>query len=75
MVWDPASGPWSVVVENADGRPGVDVNADLGATAPALLAVTVGSLAAGMVFLVGGVLLIAGAIRRASRMRRREGTG
>jgi hypothetical protein len=54
---------------NADARPGVDVAADLGATMPALLWIAVGVLAAGTVFGVGGVLLIAGATRRASRAR------
>jgi hypothetical protein len=54
---------------NADGRAGVDIDADLGATMPALLWVAVGVLAAGTVFGVGGVLLIVGATRRARRAR------
>ena len=62
--WDPASGIWTVVVMNADGRPGINVRADLGATYPDLLGIAVGLLAAGAVFGVGGTLLIAGAIRR-----------
>ena len=49
---------------NADGRPGVDVTTDLGATMPALMAIAIGSLALGALFLIGGVLLILGAIRR-----------
>jgi hypothetical protein len=48
---------------NADGRPGIDMGADLGARMPAVLWIALGVLAAGAVFLVGGVLLIAGAIR------------
>ena len=64
LTWDPANGTWTVVVMNADGRPGVDVGADLGARMPALLWIAVGVLAAGAVFAVGGALLIAGAIRR-----------
>ncbi|HSC90987.1 MAG TPA: hypothetical protein VLB86_04970 [Gaiellaceae bacterium] len=69
--WDPADGSWTVVVMNADGRPGIDVGADLGARMPAVLWVAVGVLAAGVIFLVGGALLIAGAIRgrRAGRAR------
>jgi hypothetical protein len=64
MTWDAANGSWSVVVMNADGRPGVDVTADLGATMPALLGIAVGSLVFGGIFLIGGALLIVGAIRR-----------
>lgn len=62
--WDPADGSWTVVVMHADGRPGIDVGADLGARMPALRRIAVGLLAAGAIFLAGGVLLIAGAIRR-----------
>jgi hypothetical protein len=62
--WDPTDGSWTVVVMNADGRPGIAVGAELGATMPALTWVGVGVLAAGGVLLLGGVLLIAGAIRR-----------
>jgi hypothetical protein len=55
---------------NADGRPGISVGANLGARIPAVLWIAVGLLVAGAVFLAGGVLLIAGAIRgrRASRV-------
>jgi hypothetical protein len=69
LTWDPANGSWTVVVMNAGGRPGVDVNADLGAKFPALLGIAIGMLVVGAVFLAGGALLIAGAIRRASRTR------
>jgi hypothetical protein len=62
--WDPANGSWAVVVMNADGRPGIHVRADLGATYPSLLPIAVGLLAAGAVFGGGAALLIAGAIRR-----------
>jgi hypothetical protein len=61
--WDPHSGSWTVVVMNADARPGIGVRADLGARMPAVLWIAVGLLAAGAVFLAGGGLLIAGAIR------------
>ena len=69
--WDPASGIWTVVVMNADGRPGIRVRTDLGATYPDLLGIAVGMLAAGTVFGVGAALLIAGAIRRRSASRAR----
>jgi hypothetical protein len=64
LTWDPANGSWTVVVMNADGRPAIDVRADLGARMPALLWIAGGVLAAGAVFGVGGGLLIGGAIRR-----------
>jgi hypothetical protein len=71
LTWDPANGSWSVVVMNADGRPGVGVGTDLGARVPVLLGLAVGSLVLGGIFVIGGVLLIVGAIRRS----RASGTG
>ena len=62
--WDPTKGSWSVVVMNADGKPGIAVAADLGARLPAALWIAVGLLLGGAVFLAGGVLLIAGAYPR-----------
>ena len=64
LEWEPADGSWTVVVMNADGRPGIDVGADLGAKVPALPWIALGVLVAGAVFLAGGGLLIAGAFRR-----------
>jgi hypothetical protein len=61
--WDPTDGSWTVVVMNADGRPGIAVGADLGARMPAVLWIAIGVLIAGAVFLAGGGLLVAGAIR------------
>jgi hypothetical protein len=63
LVWKPKDGSWTVVVMNADARPGIDVGADLGARMPAITWIAFGVLAAGGVFLAGGALLIAGAIR------------
>ena len=63
LVWEPEDGSWTVVVMNADARPGIDVGADLGARMPAVTWIAVGVLAAGGLFLAGGALLIAGAIR------------
>lgn len=71
LTWDPANGSWTVVVMNADGQPGVDVTADLGATMPSLIGIAVGSLAVGGLLLIGGVLLIVGAIRRSRASRAR----
>jgi hypothetical protein len=64
LVWDPADGSWTVVVMNADGQPGIDVGADLGAEVPALPWIAVGFLALGAILMAGGALLIVGAIRR-----------
>jgi hypothetical protein len=65
VTWDPTGGSWSVVVMNIDGDPGVDVRADLGATLPPLVWISVGLLLFGLVLLAGGLLLVVGAIRRA----------
>jgi hypothetical protein len=62
--WDPVDGSWTVVVMNADGRPGLDVGADLGARLPALPWIGLVVLVAGAVLVAGGGLLIAGAMRR-----------
>lgn len=64
LTWDPANGSWTVVVIHADGRAGIDVGTDLGATYPALLGIAAALLVAGGVFQIGGGLLIVGAIRR-----------
>jgi hypothetical protein len=63
VTWDPVDGSWSVVVMNADRRPGIEVEADLGAKIPALPWIAVGVLAAGVVLAAGGGLLLAGALR------------
>lgn len=63
LKWEPQSGSWTVVVMNADARPGIGVRADLGARMPAVLWIAIGLLVGGGVFLAGGGLLIAGAIR------------
>src|SRR5262249_12497146 len=58
LVWKPAKGSWTVVVMNANARPGIDVGADLGAGFPALLWMAIGFLVGGAVLMAGGVLLI-----------------
>jgi hypothetical protein len=68
LLWNAADGSWSVVVMNADGRPGINVRADLGAEFPALLWIAIGLLAAGAIFAVGSAFLI-----RSSFVRRRSG--
>jgi hypothetical protein len=71
VLWNPHSGSWTVVVMNADGRSGLDVRADLGARMPAVLWIAIGLLVAGAVFMAGGGLLIAGAVRGARARRAR----
>jgi hypothetical protein len=63
LSWKPRGGSWTVVVMNADARPGVAVRADLGARMAAVLWIAIGLLAAGAVFLAVGGLLVAGAVR------------
>jgi len=63
LTWNPADGSRTIVVMNADGQPGIDVRADLGARFPALPWIGLGLLIAGAVFAVGGALLIRGALR------------
>jgi hypothetical protein len=73
LKWNPHGGSWTVVVMNADARPGIGVRADLGARFPAVLWIAIGLLIAGAVFVAGGGLLIAGAIR--GRRATRAGAG
>jgi len=61
--WKPSKGSWTVVVMNADGRPGVDVHADLGARLSAVRWIALGLLIAGAVFATAGGLVLVGAIR------------
>jgi hypothetical protein len=63
VLWEPSDGSWTVVVMHADGRPGLDVEADLGARMPALPWIALGVFLGGAVFAAGGALLIPGAIR------------
>lgn len=63
LTWAPHGGSWTVVVMNADARPGLAVRTDLGARMPAVLWIAIGLVAGGAVFLAGGGLLIAGAVR------------
>jgi hypothetical protein len=63
VTWNPSDGSWTVVVMNADGRPGVAVAADLGARMPAVLWIALALLIAGGVVLTGGALLVRGAVQ------------
>jgi hypothetical protein len=59
LTWPVASGRWTAVVMNANGSAPVSVRVNAAATLPALPWVAAGLLAAGVVFLVAGALLIA----------------
>jgi hypothetical protein len=67
VLWEPSDGSWTVVVMNADARPVLDVEADLGARIPALPWVALGLLLTGALFAAGGALLIAGALLKRTR--------
>jgi hypothetical protein len=64
VVWTPTGGSWSVVIMNADARPGVGVSGDLGARVPSLLWIAIGLLIVGAVFATAAAFLIVGAVRR-----------
>jgi hypothetical protein len=66
-VWAPADGNWSVVVMNADGSPGVSAEMRFGAEVPWLGGAGAGLFVVSLVFLAGGVTLVAVAVARASR--------
>ena len=61
--WPLEQGRWTVVVMNADGAAGVDVNADVGATAPVLRRIAVALLCTGTLVALAGTLPTFAAIR------------
>jgi hypothetical protein len=64
LTWDVESGNWSAVVMNADGSPGVAVQTTVAAKVPAIKWIAIGTLIAGVLFAIGGgVLLWVGARR------------
>jgi len=67
LTWSPTEGRWGLVAMNADGSRPVAVQADAGATVPALTEVAVALLVAGALLLALGAFLIAIPVRRASR--------
>jgi hypothetical protein len=56
-----------LAVMNADGRPGVAVQVDVGVTLPALGTIAVVLIAVGVALMAGTVALIAVPVARASR--------
>src|SRR5512142_2428657 len=66
LTWAVRSGDWTVVAMNADGSRPVNMQVNLAATLPWLPWVAAGLLIGGIIFLVGGILLIVIPVRRAS---------
>ena len=67
LTWAPRSGDWMVVAMNADGSRPVSLQVNVAATLPALPWIAAGLLIGGIIFLIGGVLLIAVPLRQVSR--------
>ena len=67
LVWSPRGGDWTVVMMNADARPGVSVATSAGAELPVLPWVVGVLLVLAAMALVGGVLLVAVPLRAVSR--------
>jgi hypothetical protein len=66
LTWAVRSGEWMVIAMNADGSRPVSMRVTVAATLPALPWIAAGLLAGGVVFGIGGVLLIVVPLRRAS---------
>jgi Domain of unknown function (DUF4389) len=56
--WNVASGTWSAVVMNADGSPGVSVDANVGAKVKYLLGIGIGMLVGGLALLGGAATML-----------------
>jgi hypothetical protein len=70
--WTPKSGDWSLVFMNKDGSSGVQVTADIGATAPLVERATRTLLIIGTAFAVAGTGLILLRARRNTRETGRQ---
>lgn len=67
VVWQVEEGRWAIVVMNADAAPGVDVDADVGVTAPWLRRIAAGFLAVGSVAVLTGAACVFAIVRRTRR--------
>ena len=67
LTWAVRSGDWMVVAMNADGSRPVSLQVNVAATLPALPWIAAGLLIGGIIFLIGGILLIAIPLRQVSR--------
>lgn len=66
VTWVPEDGTWSIVVMNADGSPGVTIDASAGIEAPALTGFAIAFIVAGGVLLLLAIALVGGAAARAA---------
>ncbi|HET6394232.1 MAG TPA: hypothetical protein VFG13_15500 [Blastococcus sp.] len=66
LTWEPAEGSWTLVIMNADGSPGVAVDARIGATTPALGGLAWGLLGVGLFLCLVATLVLVLAARRPS---------
>ncbi|HEV2256482.1 MAG TPA: hypothetical protein VGS06_25335 [Streptosporangiaceae bacterium] len=64
--WAAHSGDWMVVVMNADGSPGVTIRTDMGVTSPVLPSLAAELLAAGLLALLAGAVLVGVPVRLAA---------
>ncbi|TCO49293.1 hypothetical protein EV646_103271 [Kribbella antiqua] len=72
--WKATEGDWAVVVMNADGSPGVDVDLSVGATLPAIRAISIGALiGSGVLLTIGTAMIVAAFATRRSAPGRRRG--
>jgi hypothetical protein len=56
--WDASGGNWSAVVMNADGSPAVAADIEIGVRSDAVMPIAIMLMAAGVLMLTGGVVLI-----------------
>jgi hypothetical protein len=63
LTWEPAEGDWMLVVMNADGSPGLQVEARVGAEFPALTPIGWGVLIGGLLLTAVAVVLLVVGIR------------
>ena len=66
LTWAVLSGDWMVVAMNAGGSHPVSLQVNVAATLPVLPWIATGLLIGGIMFLIGGVLLIVVPLRRVS---------
>ena len=66
LTWAVRSGDWMVVAMNADASRPVSLHVNVAATLPALPWIAAGLLIGGIIFLIGGVLLIVIPLQRTS---------
>ena len=69
LTWPSRDGTWMLVVTNADGSTPVNAHINVGVTAPSLAWISATLLGVGVLVLIGGVLLIAIPVSRATRER------